>query len=345
MTDSRIILSNHFGTFKRTGEIYDIVFGRHLDHSIQEVWEAITQPAKVGQWLGEATIDLKEQGDITILMQGMVINAKILQLKEQSLLEYTWTSKSFPNDISVIHWELFKETGNSCRLKFTERLVTPHYLTGAGPGWHYILDTLSLVLEGKTVPPWSEKAWQQVSGQVVEKYKAILAEVEDNQQLASQPVAKASMLIRKPVPEVFEAFVNPDITSQFWFSRGSGRLDTSKPVTWYWDDYNVSAEISCHAIIKDKLIFFTWPAPGDVVTTVELTFSRRGNNATFVSVEEKGWLAGDRKVVEIVVGQTEGWTLVLSGLKAWLEHGIHLNVVADHNPDASAAHKENAVNS
>lgn len=345
MADPTIILSNHFGTFKRTGEIYDIIFERHLHHSVQEVWEAITHPDKLEQWLGEATVDLKEQGYITILMQGMVIHGQILQLQEHSLLEYTWTSKSFPDTLSIVRWELTKETDNSCRLKFTERLVGPQYLTGAGPGWHYVLDTLSMVLEGKTVPPWSEKAWQQVSEQAVDKYKTILADIEDSQNLAPQPAAKASMLIRKPVSAVFEAFIDPDITSQFWFSRGSGRLDSGKPVTWYWDDYNVSAEVSAHAIIKDKLIFFTWPGPGDVITTVELAFSPRGNDATFVSVEEKGWSAGDRKVVELVVGQTEGWTLVLSGLKAWLEYGIRLNVVADHNPDALAAHQESAVSS
>ena len=32
--------------------------------------------------------------------------------------------------------------------------------------------------------------------------------------------AKAEMLIRKPVAEVFEAFINPDITSKFWFTKG-----------------------------------------------------------------------------------------------------------------------------
>jgi uncharacterized protein YndB with AHSA1/START domain len=35
---------------------------------------------------------------------------------------------------------------------------------------------------------------------------------------------KAEMLIRKPVAEVFEAFINPEITSKFWFTSGSGRL-------------------------------------------------------------------------------------------------------------------------
>jgi len=35
------------------------------------------------------------------------------------------------------------------------------------------------------------------------------------------PVAKAEMLIRKPVEEVFEAFIDPAITSKFWFTKGS----------------------------------------------------------------------------------------------------------------------------
>jgi uncharacterized protein YndB with AHSA1/START domain len=39
---------------------------------------------------------------------------------------------------------------------------------------------------------------------------------------AKQLIAKAEMLMRKLVAEVFEAFVNPAITSKFWFSKGSG---------------------------------------------------------------------------------------------------------------------------
>jgi uncharacterized protein YndB with AHSA1/START domain len=45
---------------------------------------------------------------------------------------------------------------------------------------------------------------------------------------AKQPVAQAEMLIRKPVAEVFEAFGNPVITSKFWFTKESGRLEAGK---------------------------------------------------------------------------------------------------------------------
>jgi uncharacterized protein YndB with AHSA1/START domain len=43
------------------------------------------------------------------------------------------------------------------------------------------------------------------------------------------------MLIRKPVAEVFEAFVNPDITMKFWFTKSSGRLEAGKQVQWEWE--------------------------------------------------------------------------------------------------------------
>ena len=46
------------------------------------------------------------------------------------------------------------------------------------------------------------------------------------------PVVSAGMLIRKPIAEVFEAMVNPDITSKFWFTRGSGRVEAGKTIEW-----------------------------------------------------------------------------------------------------------------
>ena len=41
-------------------------------------------------------------------------------------------------------------------------------------------------------------------------------------ELAEPPVAKVELLIRKPVAEVFEAFIDPGIITKFWFDRSSG---------------------------------------------------------------------------------------------------------------------------
>ena len=46
----------------------------------------------------------------------------------------------------------------------------------------------------------------------------------DSRQMRTDPVVTAAMLIRRPASEVFEAFVDPDITTKFWFTKSSGRL-------------------------------------------------------------------------------------------------------------------------
>ena len=48
----------------------------------------------------------------------------------------------------------------------------------------------------------------------------------------SKYFAETAMLIRKPTSEVFEAFLNPEITSNFWFTNGSARLEEGKTVKW-----------------------------------------------------------------------------------------------------------------
>jgi len=33
------------------------------------------------------------------------------------------------------------------------------------------------------------------------------------------PMTRSGMLVRKPVADVFDAFINPDITTKFWFTK------------------------------------------------------------------------------------------------------------------------------
>jgi len=42
--------------------------------------------------------------------------------------------------------------------------------------------------------------------------------------------------------EGVQSFVDPSITSKFWFSRGSGRLEAGKSVRWDWEMYGFSVE-------------------------------------------------------------------------------------------------------
>jgi len=146
--------------------------------------------------------------------------------------------------------------------------------------------------------------------------------------LKTDPVARAEMLIRRPVAEVFEAFVDPAITCRFWFTRGSGRLQAGDKVTWYWDMYGVSAEVSVRSVERNRRILIEWPTP------VEWTFTPRGNDATFVSITASGFVGSDDDKVTRAIDSMGGFSLALAACKAWLEHGVELSLVADHNPDA-----------
>ena len=56
-------------------------------------------------------------------------------------------------------------------------------------------------------------------------------------------IVEAQMLIRKPAAEVFQAFIDPEITKHFWFTRSSGSLEEGKTITWEWEMYEVSTQV------------------------------------------------------------------------------------------------------
>ena len=141
------------------------------------------------------------------------------------------------------------------------------------------------------------------------------------------------MLIRKPVSEVFEAFVDPTLTSKFWFTKGSGRLQTGEPVRWEWEMYNVSVDVTAKAIEQNERILIEWGPPGAPTTTVEWVFTSRPDRTTFVSITNSGFSGDGDEVVKQALDSTGGFTLVLAGLKAFLEHNINLNLIGDRFPE------------
>src|SRR5712664_1224732 len=76
----------------------------------------------------------------------------------------------------------------------------------------------------------------------------------DNLQLMKAPIAKAEMLIRKPAAKVFEAFVDPEITRRFWFTKSTGRLETGKHIVWTWEMYDMSIEVEVKEVEPNKRI-------------------------------------------------------------------------------------------
>ena len=143
------------------------------------------------------------------------------------------------------------------------------------------------------------------------------------------PTVETQMLIRKPAAEVFQAFVDPAITTNFWFTKSSGPLEAGKTIQWEWEMYHVSSTVFVKEIIPNQKIVMEW---GNPVTTVEYEFTSSTDDTTYVVIKNYDFHQTGDDLINIIKDSTGGFTTVLDGLKAYLEHDIKLNLIADKFP-------------
>lgn len=155
---------------------------------------------------------------------------------------------------------------------------------------------------------------------------------QDVCQMTKEPLAfaKAAMLIRAPITEVFNAFVDPEITTKIWFTKSSGKLYTGETISWTWEMFDHTVQILVKSVIPDERIQIQWGENKDAL--VNWDFKKIDESRTFVTITNTGFVGTSDDLIAQIRDATEGFTLVLANLKALLEHGILLNLVADRYP-------------
>jgi uncharacterized protein YndB with AHSA1/START domain len=159
------------GSVRKTNEGYQFHFERHLNHPVEKVWAALTEPERLVAWLAQAQLDpalggSDEQGNQT------VARGTVTAFDPPRLVEYNL-------DIhGRLRWELQPE-GGGCLLTFTCTLpaTVNEHLERYLAGWHVHLDHLADALEGQKVdwPRWTEDymgRWTEYH----DRYAARLAE-------------------------------------------------------------------------------------------------------------------------------------------------------------------------
>ncbi len=149
--------------------------------------------------------------------------------------------------------------------------------------------------------------------------------------------SEAQMLIRKPVSEVFQAFIDPELTKHFWFTKGSDKLEVGKIITWEWEMYNFSTSVLAKEILLNKKISIEWFTT-ELPTTVDFDFKTLTDGSTFVTIKHYGFDKTGDELLEVIKDSTGGFTIVLAGLKAFLEHHIDLNLILDKFPKEIMQH-------
>lgn len=146
--------------------------------------------------------------------------------------------------------------------------------------------------------------------------------------LTKDPVVQVQMLIRRPPQEVFEAFVDPAVTTRFWFTKSSGKLEEGTEVNWQWEMYDISNRVRVHEVVPNSRIRVEWNLE-ESPSTIEWTFEER-EDGTYVTIVESDMKAEGDELVEYAIDSSKGFTFVLAGLKALLEHDVELNLVTDY---------------
>ena len=149
-------------------------------------------------------------------------------------------------------------------------------------------------------------------------------------QPTTMPTVEVSTLIRRPSAEVFSAFVDPALTTRFWFTTSSGPLAPRATARWEWEMFGLADTVRVEEFEAPRRFVLRWDSDGRLTT--EFRFRSR-EEGTVVTVTESGFTGAADEAIAYVAGSTGGYTTVLCSAKALLEHGIELDAVRDKFPD------------
>lgn len=149
---------------------YIATYNRPLNHSVDKVWSALTENAKLEKWMSNLqVIDLRKGGTIKFNMNdgtGKSLDISILEYKELSYLQYEWGE-------GWVRFELYPKV-DGCLLIIKEYIPTLSDHTSKDlAGWHVCLDMFSTLLDGQYMDfPMDE--WEKWH----EKYINVIRQIE-----------------------------------------------------------------------------------------------------------------------------------------------------------------------
>src|SRR5512145_2372727 len=88
----------------------------------------------------------------------------------------------------------------------------------------------------------------------------------------------------------------------------------------------------------NRRILIEWPGQGSTTQTVEWIFTSHDASSTFVEITIAGFTGTGDEIAQQVMDTMEGFSFVLAGVKALLEHNVRLNLVPDRFPQGIEQH-------
>jgi len=159
---------DQLGTFDRHDDTADLRYERRYPRPIETVWAALTEPARLADWLGEALVEPYVGGRYELFIdRKRPVNGRVLAWQKPTLLEFTWDTGDAP--ASVVRCELTPD-GDGTRSVFLHKGVGFVWIGLVLPGWHVHLERLDSLLAG-AVEPMSMPHWREMQTIYIDRYK------------------------------------------------------------------------------------------------------------------------------------------------------------------------------
>jgi uncharacterized protein YndB with AHSA1/START domain len=144
--------------------------------------------------------------------------------------------------------------------------------------------------------------------------------------------AKAKIRIHRSPSEVFTAFADANAMSKFWFTRRDDGLKAGETVSWFIGSGEdaISFDVRVKELHHPVKIVIEWVGNDGNPTQVTWSFDETEDGDTILTIEESGFTGSSDEIVEKALDSTGGFNQVIIAAKALVEHGVELNVVADH---------------
>jgi uncharacterized protein YndB with AHSA1/START domain len=212
---------------------------RHLDHSVERVWQAVTEPAELARWFVTPVHWKLELGET---WEAMGQTGEIVELRAPQVLAWTWGEELF-------RFEL-QPDGNGCLLIFTH--VFEQRALGAqhAAGWETYFNRLETHLGGGFL---SAQEAHEALGELHERYaesfgldpqvgrRTIAAQPKQPVSLEDGPKLRLERRYHHPVERVWRAITEPE-ELRHWFPPSEElQVTESEPPrllagSWYGDE-------------------------------------------------------------------------------------------------------------
>ena len=158
---------------RKDGEKWTLILVRELRHGPEKVWQALTDPAHLGEWAPfEADGGLGSAGTTVKLTtvgapKPQVSETTVTRADAPRVLEYNWGDKN-------IRWELEAVDGGTRLTLWTN--IGHRFIAMGAAGWHICFDVLDRLLSGTPIgriagpETMMKSGWQRLNAEYAKQF-------------------------------------------------------------------------------------------------------------------------------------------------------------------------------